>query len=549
MNLVINSQFRPFTYDEMVKPLVQYKEVYDKIEQDYSDLVTQTEAWKNIAERDKSPMAYGMYQRYSNDLAAITEDFSRGMNLNNRRALLGMKKRYAQDITPIANAYTRKEALAEEQRKAELNNPTMLWQRRANDMSLDDFINDPSIDYGGSASGTVLSAQVAAGATALAKEFRDNPERMKALVGGDYFEYIKERGFSSEAVLAAIMDNPNASHILKQLVESTIDASGIKGWDNETALQQAYNYARQGLWNAVGQDESQLVQNWRAQENLSHSHAMARQHDSQKFQSEEAEKERNFKREMTSLRPMLGDDEKPNGRYYDPSLGVITDKDGNVYPNDAGGFKPPTGSSNNKKEKPTVMNPDGTVKSIVGSYTDNSDTSSLVMNNNGIKASDFAGKGWNIKDITSKGFRVATVIVHMGDGKYQYAAPGKDLGNNNMTLALNNVGLPQLDSKGNYILTQGESKYPFGMTSKSNVVSNAGNLIRNAPDNGKKLTLVSEADLSELAKSKKPEDIRLYHTLRASVKGKTNSASNNYYAVFKVEDDDGNYSYVTFTPI
>lgn len=128
----------------------------------------------------------------------------------------------------------------------------MLWERKAGDMSLDDFINNPDADYGRSTSGAALSAQVAASAGALAKEFRDNPEKMRKLVGGDYYEYVKKRGFSSEAVLAAIMNNPDASPVLTQLVESAINSEGLKEWADSSTLQQAYNYARQGLWNAVG---------------------------------------------------------------------------------------------------------------------------------------------------------------------------------------------------------------------------------------------------------------------------------------------------------
>lgn len=330
MNLVINSQFRPFTYDEMVKPLVQYKEAYDKVEQDYSDLATQTEMWKDIVNQTNSPEAYAMYKGYSDQLNSIVEDFSKGMTLKNRRALLGLKRRYASDIQPIADAHKRRTALAEEQRKAELANPTMLWERRAGDMSLDDFISNPNADYGRSTSGAALSAQVAAGAGSLAKEFRDNPEKMRKLVGGDYYEYVKQRGFSSEAVLAAIMDNPEASPVLTQLIESTIDSAGLREWADPSTLKQAYNYARQGLWNAVGQDEAQLVQNWRAQESLSHSHAMARQSAAQEFQAEEAEKNRQFQREQMAPREIVDKDGKGTETFYDPKLGVITNKDGKI---------------------------------------------------------------------------------------------------------------------------------------------------------------------------------------------------------------------------
>ena len=330
MQLVIDSKFTPFSYDELIKPLVQYKKTYDKVEADYSNLAAQTEQWKDIANQTQSPEAYAMYSKYANDLNNIVDDFSKGMTLQNRSQLLAMKRRYASDIKPIENAANRRKELADEQRRIDAQDPTRLWQRRASDMSLDEFIHNPSADYGKGISGAALTAQVAAGASALAKEFRDNPEKMRKLVGGDYYEYVKQRGFSSQAVLAAIMNNPDASPVLTNLVESTMDATGVKDWGSKSTIEQAYNYARQGLWNAVGQDEAQLVNNWRAQENLSNAHAMARQKAAQEFQKSEREATQRFQREQTAPREIIGADGKGTGSYYDPKIGMVVDKNGRV---------------------------------------------------------------------------------------------------------------------------------------------------------------------------------------------------------------------------
>lgn len=330
MQLVIDSKFKPFSYDELIKPLVQYKETYDKVEADYSNLAAQTEQWKDIANQTQSPEAYAMYNKYANDLNNIVDDFSKGMTLQNRSQLLAMKRRYASDIKPIENAANRRKELADEQRKIDAQDPTRLWQRRASDMSLDEFIHNPSADYGKGISGATLTAQVTAGASALAKEFRDRPEKMRKLVGGDYYEYVKQRGFSSQAVLAAIMNNPDASPILTNLVESTMDATGVKDWGSKSTIEQAYNYARQGLWNAVGQDEAQLVNNWRAQENLSNAHAMARQKAAQEFQKSEREATQAFQREQIAPREIIGADGKGTGSYYDPKIGMVVDKNGSV---------------------------------------------------------------------------------------------------------------------------------------------------------------------------------------------------------------------------
>lgn len=105
MYITLNSQFRPFTYDELVKPLQDYGEAYREVEEQYNTLAQQTEAWKNIATQENSPEAYAMYKKYSDELNAVVEDFSRGMTIQNRGQLMGLKSRYASEIEPIKVAY------------------------------------------------------------------------------------------------------------------------------------------------------------------------------------------------------------------------------------------------------------------------------------------------------------------------------------------------------------------------------------------------------------------------------------------------------------
>lgn len=145
MYITLNSEFKPFTYDELVKPLQDYGEAYREVEKEFSTLAQQTEAWRNIATQDNSPEAYAMYKKYSDELNAVVEDFSRGMTAQNRGKLSGLKSRYASEITPIANAYT---ALS--------NANAFRDEMRAKDdsivfnvdryTSLDDFLNGKMVD-------------------------------------------------------------------------------------------------------------------------------------------------------------------------------------------------------------------------------------------------------------------------------------------------------------------------------------------------------------------------------------------------------------------
>lgn len=145
MYLTINSEFKPFTYDELTKPLQDYTEAYNKVEEQYATLAQQTEAWKNIATQENSPEAYAMYKKYSDELNAVVEDFSRGMTIQNRSKLSGLKSRYASEITPIANAYTAmQEANKYRETVKSKDSSAVFVKDRYN--SLDDFLNGNQAD-------------------------------------------------------------------------------------------------------------------------------------------------------------------------------------------------------------------------------------------------------------------------------------------------------------------------------------------------------------------------------------------------------------------
>lgn len=310
------SYFRPFTYDDMIKPLLQYKEQFDKYEENYSDLLAQAEEWRNIANREKSPKAFAMYNRFSNDLQGYMNDFfSNGLNVNNKAGFSRMRGRYGQDITPIAKAHERRTALAEEQRQAKLKDPSLMFERNANDMSLDTFIDNMESDYGASFSGDKLTANVAAIAGQLAKEYQNNPSKLQAIMGNsDYFEYIKSRGFKSSDILQVLQDDPNASKVLKGIVENEIASSGILNWSNvDEVLPLAQQYANKGLWAAVGQDDAQIVDNWRAKANLQHSQAI-----------DLAKKQAELNHKNEEPYELKDGDGKGTGIWYSPRTGAMT---------------------------------------------------------------------------------------------------------------------------------------------------------------------------------------------------------------------------------
>ena len=256
-SLVANTQFRNRSFDDMLKPLLMYTQEYNAIEDAASDLATKASVWEGMANEQTDPEAYAQYKRYADDLQRQAVNLSQnGLNPTTRRELLNLKRRYSSDITPIEQAYANRKTQADEQRKALLQNPTLLLSRRADMTSLDDYMRNPQLGYE-SYSGALLTQQVGQAASAIAKELRDYGKGKP--LDGFTKTWLQQHGFTAAEVAQAINnpDSPRSSHILNTLVNNVMANSGVPQWADRATLNQAYSYARQGLWNAVGQTQVQ----------------------------------------------------------------------------------------------------------------------------------------------------------------------------------------------------------------------------------------------------------------------------------------------------
>ena len=254
-SLVANTQFKARNFDDMIRPYVMYTQEYRAQEDAIADLATKADVWAGLANEQTDPVAYAQYTNYANalkDQAAIMAD--RGLNPSSRQAMLNLKRRYSSEIVPIEQAYTARKAQAEEQRKALLQNPTLMMSRRADTTSLDRYMENPNLGYE-SYSGALLIQQAGQAATAIAKELRDYGKGKP--MDGFTRTWLQQHGYTAAEVAFAINhpDDPRASSVLNTIVNNVIADSGMTNWADNKTLNQAYNYARQGLWQAVGQTQ------------------------------------------------------------------------------------------------------------------------------------------------------------------------------------------------------------------------------------------------------------------------------------------------------
>lgn len=285
-SLVIGSQFKPFSYSEMLQPVLMATQAHQELENQYGELATKASVWEEMANEQTDPYAYKMYKTYANDLEEQAGQLAReGLNAASRRDMLNMRARYSKEITPIEQAYTARQKQAEEQQKALLQDPTLMLSRRASTTSLDDYIRNPQLAYE-SYSGKLITAQAASAASALAKEMQEKPRKWRSILGNSYYETMMQKGFSSQAVLQAIQDNPNAAPQLTRIVEDAINSSGVRNWGDQATIARAIDYAKQGLWSAVGETQYQTLDNWRAK--LAEQEAMQKRAEQRKAAAQQA---------------------------------------------------------------------------------------------------------------------------------------------------------------------------------------------------------------------------------------------------------------------
>lgn len=260
--ITLNSTFKPFSFEDYIKPYQIYGEAYKEMENQYTDLSDKATILENLANSTQDQAEYQKYKSWSDDLKAQADQLAtQGLSPSLRRSLMTMRNRYKSEINPMETAYQRRAALAEEQRLATLKDPTLFYERVASDMGLKNFINNPNANYGRSYSGALLTQQVAEQAKNLIKQIKSNPKDWKPILGGQYYETFTQKGFTDEDVNKAINGDADANPILVGIVDNVLNSSGVKEWMTPTQLNKARGIASQGLYSGVGSGDYEHLQN------------------------------------------------------------------------------------------------------------------------------------------------------------------------------------------------------------------------------------------------------------------------------------------------
>jgi hypothetical protein len=141
-SFVIDSSFRPFSFDEMLRPWSIYSNAYEKVEDTYNEYMKKADTFKYLAdETADDPKARAIYEGYANDLRSQAEDLAKnGLSIANRRALTSLKQRYQGEIGLLERADEQLKELRKGRNALAAAGKTMLYSN--DNPRLSDFIGE-----------------------------------------------------------------------------------------------------------------------------------------------------------------------------------------------------------------------------------------------------------------------------------------------------------------------------------------------------------------------------------------------------------------------
>lgn len=255
-NLVVNtSNFKPFTYEEMVRPLLLYKQEEEARQKAYLDLQEKASTLEDLAASEKDAEAYGAYTAYKNRLREVADAMAKNGLTRQNNQVFNLRKSYINDIKPLNDLLEKRNKLVEEQR-ANNKDGTNIYSIDYGDMPLAEMKKNPTQTYN-TLNGNVIRAMSAEIFAPLAKQILESPEytSISGKVGKQYFQERIQRGYTLDQMINELQGTEAGSK-LAQVKQNILSSLGMDKKGFSTAKQaQVEQFVNMGAMAALGETE------------------------------------------------------------------------------------------------------------------------------------------------------------------------------------------------------------------------------------------------------------------------------------------------------
>ena len=141
--IVTNNRFKPYTFDEMLKPYQMYTEAYNKADAELNLLLEDaaTKAF-NFAPQDTAEL--NAYNNMLNRIKTASDQLSTGLNPSLMNEIQQINKDYRKTMIPIQQRINKRAELAAEQRKLQASNPNIRFTKDYSTANLSDITANSS---------------------------------------------------------------------------------------------------------------------------------------------------------------------------------------------------------------------------------------------------------------------------------------------------------------------------------------------------------------------------------------------------------------------
>lgn len=251
--LTIGSKFKPYSFEEYVKPLNMYKEEYQRQEDLYNTYAeTAGLIGADLNPELDSDILNNTYNPYMQALSSGADTLAtEGLTPGGRKQLQELRRRFGREITPIKVASEARTKARENWDKMLAQDKTLMTNANPYYKGISAYMNGASPDttY---VSGNELYSRGQNLAEAFSKTMREVPEDERLALQGQYFRIVNQYGADSAEADAFMQGEIRripalAKQVDEILANSGIDAKGFTPADKERARQYIIEGMKAGL--------------------------------------------------------------------------------------------------------------------------------------------------------------------------------------------------------------------------------------------------------------------------------------------------------------
>ena len=268
--LTVNPKFTPFTYDELIKPIEAYQNVYDTYDATYEKALEDVSKFSSLnAETDNE--AYQKYQNYLQNIQNQKEAlYKSGLSSSTRRGFQDLRNTYATEIKPMEIAYDKKIEDINNYDKLMMTNPQMRAVRNPHETTLSEYMNNPDLDNRYVDLNAV--SKVASDAFSKARQTYLNKSNLDSYT----YQIITRYGETPAAIMKGLQEatqdgdpktRSQAAQIITSIRDSVRNQFGYDDINNDNVRQDIDNTIYNSAWSLQGQEDIKYTENYGARQN------------------------------------------------------------------------------------------------------------------------------------------------------------------------------------------------------------------------------------------------------------------------------------------